>query len=118
MNAMNHLTNDRPRFDDSKTIAAERESDHLKAGDIIQQWAVKNVGGQVKWRWIDGNVLAVVEKPCGGDGAPAWVALIQWRENNEVKGWGAIPEHEWIDRVTLRRKTHEMTEKAADKTNP
>lgn len=100
-----HNTNDRPQKDDTKAIEAEREHDHLKAGDIIQQWSPKRVDDMVKFRWIDGEVLAVVEKPCGGDGAPAWVALIQWCEGDEVKGWSALPQYEWIYRPThLRRK--------------
>jgi hypothetical protein len=103
---MNISMSDAPRWDDAKAIASEREADHLKPGDAIQQWETR-IGDdrRVSWYWQDGDVLAVVDKPCGGEGAPAWVALIQWCDGDNVTGWDAIPQHEWIHRsVLLRRK--------------
>jgi hypothetical protein len=93
--------NDAPRWEDAKAIEAERENDRLKAGDVIQKWIPhQDKTYRVEWRWRDGDVLAVVEKPYSN---MPWVALIQWRDGNEVKGWDALTQVQWTS-VMFRRK--------------
>ncbi len=83
-----------------------REKERLKQGDTIQEWSSRlNKDRVLEWHWRDGEVLAVVDKPCRGKYAPKWVALIQWHDGNYVTGWSAMPQHEWIHKsAMLRRK--------------
>lgn len=97
---------DEPKWSFEKITMDERKTDDLKQGDAIQEWKA-HVGKdyRVEWYWHNGDVLSVVDKPCGGDGAPAWVALIQWHDGNYVKGWSALTQTDWIHKsVMLRRK--------------
>lgn len=99
--------NDEPNFDQHQTVANSRQNDHLKTGDAIQEWSIRlDKDGMVERYWLNGDVLSVVEKPCGGDMAPDWVALVQWHEGGEVKRWTALPQHDWIAKsIMLRRKS-------------
>lgn len=84
---------DGPRWDDAKAIEAERNGDDLKVGDKIQKWvSVLAENRRVTWRWRDGDVLSVAQAPCENI---RWVALVQWHDGGNVKGWTALPQHEW-----------------------
>lgn len=64
----------------------------------------KEVRGE--YRWLDGDVIAVVMTPCDG---VDWVAMVQWRDGNDVIAWEAIPSHTWHASTMFRRKPTNQT---------
>ena len=98
---------DKPNFDETNHERTSRQNEMLAAGDVIQAWRFRKIKEKRtreirgEYRWIDGDVLAVVETPCKG---VDWVAMIQWREGNEVIEWDAIPSHSWRATSCYRRK--------------
>lgn len=93
--------NDEPQWSDANAIEALRDADDLKQGDVIQQWIhVRDAQYRVTWQWRDGDVLSIVEAPCEN---VRWVALIQWHDGENVKGWSALAQYEWRS-VLVRRK--------------
>lgn len=97
---------DEPLWDSESALREERKNDLvLKVGDVIQRWMPKRVEGGMRYQWFDGEVLAVAASPCEGEGAPAWVALIQWGVDDKVTDWKALPSHEWEhSSLLIRRK--------------
>lgn len=95
--------NDEPVWADNQLVQHKRKIDHLKRGDVIQQWVhVRDAEYRVTWEWRDGDVLSIVKNPCEGI---AWVALVQWHDGDVVKDWTALTQIDWAAKgVMLRRK--------------
>ena len=92
---------DKPNFAKAEEELASRQDDVLAVGDVVQEWEFKRDGVKGEWRWLSGDVLAVVLNPCVG---MDWVAMIQWRERGEVRGWTTITSLTWRESIRYRRK--------------
>lgn len=101
---------DEPKWSFEKITMDERRTDHLKQGDVIQEWRARaGKDHSLEWYWLDGEVLAVATKPCGGKYPPAWVALIQWHDGNYVNGWSALTQTDWIHKSVILRRMPTVT---------
>ena len=92
---------DKPNFEGAKEELAKRTGDVLEVGDVVQEWAFKRSDDRGLYRWLNGDVIAVVVAPCDG---MEWVAMVQWHERGNVRCWTTLTSLAWRNSILFRRK--------------